>query len=212
VYTFQCTNLLYYPLFLYPQRPTDAMRFIMKTKSLYTIGHGARKERDFLALLQCYGIEILMDVRSQPYSKFHPQFNQNNLHAFLERHDIRYIFMGDTLGGRPKDKSCYNEEGSIDYDIVKTKGFFRRGIDILKSICDSEHKVAVMCSESNPCDCHRTKLIGKVLNTEEITLKHIDAKGKLKDHTTVLNEMNKGLSCTDLFGNGIKVVTGQFYL
>lgn len=183
----------------------------MKTKLLYTIGHGARQEKDFLALLQCYGIDILMDVRSVPYSKFHPQFNQNHLHAFLERNDIRYIFMGDTLGGRPKDPSCYTD-GRIDYELVKNKGFFRRGIDILKNICDSDFRVAIMCSESNPCECHRTKLIGKVVDQEDITLKHIDAKGKLKSHITVVNEMNKGLSEHTLFSNEIQVASGTFYL
>jgi hypothetical protein len=69
-----------------------------------------------------------------------------------------------------------------------------------------------MCSESKPCECHRSKLIGKVLITDNIVLKHIDEKGKLKDQSTVINELNKGLSQYDLFGNPINTTSRKAYL
>ena len=58
----------------------------------------------------------------------------------------------------------------------------------------------MMCSESNPCECHRSKLIGRELHLLNIPLKHIDEKGKLKDQVTVINELNKGKSDINLFG------------
>ena len=145
----------------------------MNKKPLYTIGHGNRKSDDFLALLKEFGIEYLIDVRSQPYSKFNPQYNQNELKFFLERNGIRYVFMGDNIGGRPKDTSCYDSEGKVDYEAVKTKDFFISGIDRLKIAYNKDINVVIMCSESKPCECHRSKLIGRVLNTENIFLKHI---------------------------------------
>ncbi len=184
----------------------------MEKKSLYTIGHGNRKPEDFLALLKEFGIEYLIDVRSQPYSKFNPQFNQNDLKFFLERNDIKYVFMGDTIGGRPKDTSCYDYEGKVDYEVVKTKEFFLNGIDRLKTAYDKDINVVIMCSESKPCECHRSKLIGKVLITDNIILKHIDEKGKLKDQLTVINELNKGLSEYDLFGNPTNTTSRKAYL
>jgi len=69
-----------------------------------------------------------------------------------------------------------------------------------------------MCSESNPCECHRSKLIGKVLNTDNIIVNHIDENGKVKDQATVINELNKGLSAIDLFGNAINVTSRKSYL
>jgi uncharacterized protein (DUF488 family) len=87
----------------------------MGKKPLYSIGHGNRKPEDFLTLLKDFGIEYLIDIRSQPYSKFNPQFNQNDLKFFLERNGIIYVFMGDTIGGRPTDTSCYDKEGKVDY-------------------------------------------------------------------------------------------------
>lgn len=185
----------------------------MGKEALYTIGHGNRKPDEFLALLKKYEIDYLIDVRSQPYSKFNPQFNQTDLKSFLERNSIRYVFMGESLGGRPKDTSCYDSEGKVDYESVKTKDFFRQGMDRLKTAYNKDINVVIMCSESKPCECHRSKLIGRFLSsTENILLKHIDEKGKLKDQATVINELNKGLGEFDLFGNPINSTSRKAYL
>jgi uncharacterized protein (DUF488 family) len=152
----------------------------MDKKPIYTIGHGARKAEEFLELLKRYGIGYLIDVRSQPYSRYHPQFSQNNLKVFLEENNIRYVFMGDTLGGRPKDASCYDEDGKINYEKVKTKDFFKEGIERLKTAYKKNLDVAIMCSERDPAQCHRYHLIGKVLDAETIEVIHIDEKGLLK--------------------------------
>jgi len=186
----------------------------MEKKPLYTIGHGDRKPEDFLALLKDFGIEYLIDVRSLPYSKFYPQFNQNELNFFLEQNNIKYVFMGDTIGGRPKDTSCYCDDGKIDYKAVKAKEFFRNGIERLKTAYHKDISVVIMCSESKPCECHRSKLIGEVLTKDSIVLKHIDEKGKLKDQSAVINELNKGLSEYDLFGysDPIKETSRKAYL
>ncbi|MFL5743227.1 MAG: DUF488 family protein [Niastella sp.] len=78
----------------------------MEKKPIYTIGHGSRSADDFLTLLKEYGIEYLIDARSIPYSKFHPQFSKDALKTFLEQNGVRYVFMGDEIGGRPIDASC----------------------------------------------------------------------------------------------------------
>jgi len=184
----------------------------MSKNPLYTIGHGNRKQDDFLALLQEYNIQYLVDVRSQPFSKFNPQFNRNDLKFFLERNGVRYVFMGDTIGGRPIDNSCYDHDGKVDYEVVKTKSFFLQGIERLKIAYNKDINVVIMCSESKPCECHRSKLIGRVLNAENIILRHIDENGKLKDQATVINELNKGLSEFDLFGNALNVTSRKTYL
>ncbi len=184
----------------------------MSKQPLYSIGHGNRKVEDFLALLREYAIEYLIDVRSQPYSKFNPKFNQSDLKTFLEYHGVGYVFMGDSIGGRPKDTSCYDNEGKVDYDVVKTKDFFIQGVQRLKTAYNKNINVVIMCSESKPCECHRSKLIGRVLDVEGIVLKHIDEKGRLKDQTSVINESNKGQSEIDLFGNPIHTTSRKAYL
>lgn len=184
----------------------------MEKTPLYTIGHGNRKPEDFLSILKHFCIDYLIDVRSMPYSKFNPQFNQNELRFLLEKHGITYVFMGDTIGGRPKDTTCYDLEGKVDYELVKQKDFFQNGMNRLKIAYAKNINLVLMCSESKPCECHRSKLIGKVLDIEEISLKHIDENGKLKDQKIVIAELNKGLSEVNLFGETLNSTSRKTYL
>ncbi len=184
----------------------------MKKRQIFSIGHGNRKIEDFLMLLKDFNIQFLIDVRSQPYSKFNPQFNQNELKFFLESNGVKYVFMGDSLGGRPKDTTCYDTEGKVNYEALKTKDFFLQGINRIKTAYDKNINIALMCSESNPCECHRSKLIGRVLIAENISLQHIDENGKIKDQITVINQLNKGLSDVDLFGNSQNVRSRKGYI
>jgi uncharacterized protein (DUF488 family) len=158
----------------------------MKKCPLYSIGHGSRKQEELLELLKKYKIDHLADVRSRPYSRFHPQYNKEHLKDFLQQHGITYIFMGDELGGRPNDPSCYDEEGKVDYKSLSEKEFFKKGIERLKVAHAKNIALAIMCSERDPKMCHRSKLIGKVLNEKDIPIKHIDEFGKLRDQ----QEMN----------------------
>ncbi len=165
----------------------------MENFPLFSIGHGSRKAGDFLALLEQYNIRILADVRSKPYSRFHPQFNKNKLDTFLASFGISYVFMGDELGGRPEDPSCYNAEGKIDYNVVKEKDFFKAGIERLIETSGKGLSLAMMCSERDPAMCHRCNLIGKVLLEHGIDVHHIDEKGEIR------NQSGIGRSGPDLF-------------
>lgn len=51
---------------------------------IYTIGHSNHGIEKFLALLEQHGIETVFDVRSQPYSRFNPQFKYRALGQALE--------------------------------------------------------------------------------------------------------------------------------
>lgn len=157
----------------------------MKQKQLYSIGHGARKIHDFIDLLKKFGIGYVADVRSYPQSRFHPHFNRKALEESLAAAGITYLFMGDALGGRPNDKSCYVKD-VIDYGKVAEKEFYRNGVKRLKTAFEKELPVAIMCSERNPADCHRSRLIGKTLSTEGIDLLHIDENGKLASQKDVI--------------------------
>jgi len=163
----------------------------MTHAELYTIGHGTRKAEDFLALLQQYHTKYLLDVRTRPYSRFNPQYNQKQLKSFLEQNGITYVFMGDTLGGRPNDPSVYDITGAIDYNALQKTNYFKEGIDRVKTALNKKLDVAIMCSERKPSECHRSRLIGRVLFDEGIKINHIDDNGAIKDQTEVMNEVRK---------------------
>jgi uncharacterized protein (DUF488 family) len=154
------------------------------TIPLYTIGHGNRSSEAFLVLLQLYEIDFLVDVRSQPYSRYNPQFTRTSLEQSVVQHGLRYIFMGDTLGGRPADESCY-VNGKVDYALVRAKPFYQRSIDRLRVAWEKQLRVALMCAELKPQECHRSKLIGNTLLEQHIAVAHIDEDGGLKGQEVI---------------------------
>lgn len=178
---------------------------------MFSIGHGNRTVEEFIELLKKNDIKYLIDVRSMPYSKFSPHFNQEALRNSLEQNKITYVFMGDSLGGRPTDKGCYDEEGKVDYDAIEQKEFYKIGIERLKTAYNKGIPVALMCSEGKPTECHRSKLIGRTLGREKLWLEHIDENGKLKSQITVMNEVNKGKPEIDLFGNEATLTSRKSY-
>lgn len=164
---------------------------------LFTIGYGARSLDAFMAALKANRIEFLLDVRSSPYSKFRPEFSKEVLQRSLERARIRYLFMGDTLGGQPKEPACHTD-GKVDYDKVRAQPFFNEGIARLRKAFEQQRPVALMCSEGRPEQCHRSKLIGEALAVAGIPVCHIDEDGTLLSQTQVIDRLTNGQM--DLFG------------
>ena len=159
---------------------------------IYTIGYGARKIEDFLLLLKQHEINYLLDVRSKPYSKHSPDFSRSQLETRLIVAGIKYVFMGDTLGGQPDVLSCYTADGRVDYEKVKEKDFYRRGIQRLRDAHEQGLRVVLMCSEGKPEMCHRSKLIGETLTDEGIPVVHIDENGQLQSQQDVLLRLTGG--------------------
>lgn len=145
----------------------------MRPLPIYTIGYGARDIEAFVAVLQAHQIAYLVDVRSAPYSRFKPEFSRQALEQHLLAHGIRYVFMGDTLGGKPDDPTCY-EDGKIIYAKVENLPFYQEGIGRLLKAHQQQLPVMLMCSEGKPEMCHRSKLIGKTLHKMGIPVQHID--------------------------------------
>jgi uncharacterized protein (DUF488 family) len=151
---------------------------------IYTIGHGNRTLEDFMKLLQRYEIAYVIDVRSQPYSRYTPHFSRPALEHSLKEGQIQYVFMGDALGGRPSDESCYHN-AKPQYDIMRTKPFFLQGIARLHVVWEKQLRVALLCSEAKPQECHRSKLIGNALLEQHILVSHIDENGFCKEQQTI---------------------------
>lgn len=172
--------------------------------NIFTIGYGNRKIEDFIAILQEHNIKYLIDVRTSPYSKWNEAFSQEQLKAHLKSKGLIYVYMGETLGGRPSYPSCYDREGNVDYKAIQGTQFFFKGISRLKKIENQKLKVALMCSEINPVQCHRSKLIGDYLHAIEIPVGHIDQRNKVRSQHYIMNKVLKGLSKQDLFGNPTK--------
>jgi len=158
---------------------------------IFSIGHGTRPINELLDLLKKYDIAWLADVRTIPYSKFNPQYNRESLHRSLKNAGIHYIYLGDSLGGRPMDPSCHDINGRVDYHLVRQQDFFQKGIERVRVAYKKDLKVALLCSERSPEKCHRSKLIGQALQDINISVQHIDEQGELKDQKTLFSVVSR---------------------
>lgn len=156
------------------------------TIPIFTIGYGHRSSNEFLALLRQYQIRYVIDVRSRPYSKFNPSFSQSALERWLKENGVLYVPMGHVLGGKPEDKTCYTEDGKVDYSKYRSTAAFQSGLGRLRRAWQQQHRVVLMCSEAKPQECHRAKLIGEALVEDNMGVVHIDEAGTLRSHHDVM--------------------------
>lgn len=157
---------------------------------IFTVGYGSRETDEFIALLNEYEIDTLVDVRSQPYSRYSPDFCKDRLSAILNRSGIRYQFMGDSLGGRPDDSQCYTyspqrKKKLLDARKCETRDFYQRGITRLKRALSAGRRIVIMCSELEPHECHRGYVLGKTLDGDEIIVSHIGPYGELLSQSQI---------------------------
>ncbi len=154
-------------------------------KRVWTVGHSNASVEHFLGLLDKHGIEVLVDVRSAPYSRFSSHFNHAPLERSVRGAGIDYLFLGKELGGRPATDDAYDEAGHARYDIMAEAAHFKEGLDRLMTGME-RYRVAIMCSEENPEHCHRRLLVGKVLTDRApYQLHHIRGDGRVEIETSV---------------------------
>lgn len=165
---------------------------------IYSIGHGNRSWDEFVNLVKKHGGKYLIDVRSFPRSKHNHDFNREKLEVACAKEGIRYLFMGDTLGGKPKKKSLYNHEGRADYNLMSKESDYLASILRLQKASQLDENTFIMCSELCPSQCHRSKLIGKTLDELGAHPLHIDKNGKAMSQQEVIDIITKGQD--DLFG------------
>ncbi len=149
-------------------------------RTVFTIGHSNRTSDEFLALLLENELTAVADVRSQPYSRVNPQFNRESLAEFLAKHQIAYAFLGEELGARSRDPSCY-VEGQVQYDVLAQTKLFEQGLDRVEK-GTLRYRLALMCAEREPLACHRFILVARHLARRGFQLKHIIDPGVVEDH------------------------------
>lgn len=173
---------------------------------IYTIGHSNHPAERFVALLRQHAIEAVADVRSIPYSRFNPQFRRETLIASLAEAGIRYVFLGDELGARSKDPNCY-EGGRVSFARLARSDLFRAGLDRLL-LGAREHRIAIMCAEREPLECHRTILVARELERGGAPVTHILSDGTLEPNSHTLTRLVADLKLgqTDLFRDEAQLI------
>lgn len=146
---------------------------------LFTIGHSNLEWPTFVQTLRCFGIDLLMDVRSRPHSSRYPQFSQPEFEAALREGGLRYLFLGEELGGRPEDPKAYGENGVVNYAVRRRAHDFQRGID--RVLAELEQRtLALLCAEDDPLTCHRFLMVCPELVARGVEPQHIRKGGVLE--------------------------------
>lgn len=160
----------------------------MKTNNcLYTVGHSNQTLDSFLDEIKSFGINCIVDVRSVPASKYVPQFNRTTLQEFLSNEGIAYGFFGYEFGARRNDALDTNNNVNFE-KAVKTESF-QQGVERIMEGLNQGYNIALMCSESNPLECHRFAMISRFFHESGIQVTHILAKDSSKSHEALENAM-----------------------
>jgi len=166
---------------------------------VFTIGHSTQPLAALVSLLEQHAVTALADVRSAPFSRFNPQFNKDALARDLKPHGIKYVFLGRELGARSEDPSCY-ENGRVQYGRLGRTELFKQGIERVMNGA-GEHRIALMCAEKEPLECHRTLLVARALDEQGVEVVHILSDGRLESHRAAMERLLDvtGLPRDDLF-------------
>lgn len=168
-------------------------------KSVFTVGHSTHTLERFVELLITHSISAIADVRSSPYSRVNPQFNRESLSQGLRQSDIAYVFLGKELGARSDEPGCYRN-GKVQYELLAETEQFKKGVARVIDGAD-KYRLALMCAEKDPLDCHRAILVAKVLDEIGVSVNHILADRRIEDHDQLVERMLQKwkLSAGDMF-------------
>lgn len=164
-----------------------------------TIGHSTQTIEQFISLLARNEVSAIADVRSSPYSRHNPQFNREELRESLRSASIDYVFLGKELGARSDDECCYVDD-KVSYELLAATDLFRSGLRRILEGAKS-YRIALMCAERDPLDCHRTILVARELAKEGVSIQHILHSGTLESHESAIARLVQqlGIAQDDMF-------------
>ena len=167
----------------------------MNIARILTIGHSNHSAEYFQELLARHRVTAVADVRSSPFSRFTPQFNRERIGDALEVAGISYVYLGRELGGRSEDRSCY-ERGQVCYELLARTNGFHRGLDRVQRGA-RKFRIALMCTEQDPIDCHRAILVCRHLADRGVDICHILSDGELESHEEFVSRLLHELDLSD---------------
>jgi len=175
----------------------------MSSATIYTIGHSTHPIDYFIELLETYSVTAVIDVRSIAASSYNPQYNQAPLSNSLKQKGIDYQHFADEFGARHTDPDLLDEEGKVDFEKVRKSWNFKNGVEKLSLSIEKGVSIALMCSESEPFDCHRFSMISIALQNTGFDVKHILKDKSLKSNADLekqlLKKYDKKLPKPDMF-------------
>lgn len=154
---------------------------------VYTVGHSNQTIEEFIDLIKKYEVNCIIDVRTIPSSNYNPQFDRIPITASLKVQGITYMHFDKEFILRRKDS--LDENGKVDFERAVLTPFFQNGVVRLKRGIELGYKIALMCAKAKPIECHRFSMIGRYLNDNGFTVRHILRNGELATQEDIEKEM-----------------------
>ena len=191
----------------------------MDKRQLFSVGHSNQSIEELFQLLESQRIDCILDVRSMPYSKYTPQFNEDALKSWLSRHGVLYVPFGKHFGARRSDclketefvkKGIKEMKLQVNFELGVTTPDFLKGAERLNKALDQNRRVSLMCSEADPLGCHRFSFIARYFYELGWDVQHImrdDDSGApiVRSH----QELEKEMILDYVKRNKLKAVGGQ---
>lgn len=174
------------------------------TGTIYTAGFSNLPLGTFLSNLRAHGIQVLVDVRSKPFASYTPHFNKDQIETAAKASGLRYLYLGQDLGGMPDNPGFYDDQGHVLYGRVAEQPGFQAGMKRLQDGLNKGYCIALTCGEDNPRNCHRRLLLGKVLRENGVAVAHILSDGTLISEAELLDEERRAPKQLSLFGGVIE--------
>ena len=141
---------------------------------IYTIGHSNYSMERFIEMLRQFNIDVVVDIRGTPYSKYNTQYNKEALNNTLKDLGFRYIYMGREFAAQRDNKIIYTWEGYSDFEKVVNEPSFIEGVDRLKKGLAKGYNIVLLGAKQDPANCHRFALVGRDLYKRGLNVKHIE--------------------------------------
>jgi uncharacterized protein (DUF488 family) len=154
---------------------------------VFTIGHSTHPQERLIGLLVQHSITAVCDIRSKPYSRINPQFNREEIKQELKRAGLSYVFLGHELGARSTDPSAYSHR-KVQYEKLALSDLFQQGLARVQEGLKN-YRIAIMCAEKDPLDCHRSILVARHLSRLGLEVRHIHADGRIETHAEAMERL-----------------------
>lgn len=146
---------------------------------IYSVGHSDLPVNRFIELIADAGVTAIADVRTSPYSKRYPWFSQRELKGSLRDVGVSYAYVGLELGGRPEDPHLFDSQGIADYESMAKSQLYKAGVQRI-FVGMEKYRIAMVCSERDPLNCHRCLMVGRTLLGLGIQTSHIHHDGRIE--------------------------------
>jgi uncharacterized protein (DUF488 family) len=152
---------------------------------LLTVGHGTLSEEQLTGLLRGAGVETLVDVRTAPGSRRHPQVGRTEMERWVPEAGIAYYWEPRLGGWRKADPDSPNtalRNGSFRgyADYMRSEQFWDALDEVLGRA--AKNRTAVMCSESVYWRCHRRLIADAATIGRQARVLHLAHDGRLTPH------------------------------